>query len=77
MNKTRRAMVRKAHKHVSDAHDLIEIALEEEDECLSNMPENLESSQKYQALEENVDLLEEALDQLEAARDAVERITNQ
>ena len=67
MNNSRRAMVRKAHKFVEDAYALIDIACEQEDEALANMPENLERSERYEKLENNVDLLDTARDLLSDA----------
>ncbi len=74
MNKTRRAMISRASKSVHEAFDYIDSAYEQESECLSNFPENLSSSEKYEKLEEYTDLLEEARDQLEYACNAVDQI---
>lgn len=74
MNNSRRAIIRKAVKHTHEALDLIDVAYEQESECLSNLPESLEGSSRYEAMETYTDLLEEAKEQLEYACDAVDQI---
>ena len=74
MNNSRRAIIRKAIKYTHEAFELIDLACEEENECLAKYPENLEGSPKYEAIETYADLLEEAREQLEYACEAVDQI---
>lgn len=43
----------------------------EEQECLDNMPENLEGSYRYEKMENAVDKLEDAISNIEEACDAL------
>ena len=76
MNRTRRAMIKKASGLLKDAGDLIEIAYEEEDEALNSVPENMLSGQKFIDMEAYVENLEVAVDAITEAQDAVDNILN-
>lgn len=54
------------------ALNIVEIARDEEQDCLDNMPENLEYSDRYEKMENAVDKLEDAISSIEEARDALE-----
>lgn len=54
---------------VSGALDDVRSVRNEEQECLDNMPENLEGSEQYEKMEHAIDCLDDAADNLE---DAVE-----
>ena len=45
---------------------------DEEQQCLNNMPDNLEGSERYDAMEAAVDNLEDAMDSLDDALKGVE-----
>ena len=67
-------MIKKAHKYIVDAYSLIVIAHSEEDDALANMPGNLVNSEKYEKMENNVDLLDTAKDLLEDAENVISDI---
>lgn len=46
-------------------------AAEEEQDCLDNLPENLQSSERYEKMEEAVSLLEGAAEEIESASDRI------
>ena len=46
-------------------------AAEEEQDCLDNLPENLQSSERYEKMEEAVSLLESAAEEIESASDRI------
>jgi len=67
MNKQRRKDLARALELLSEAQNIIETAQEEEQEYLDNMPESLQSSDRYYAAEAAADALTEALSSLEEA----------
>lgn len=59
MNNRRRQKLRIALTELENAHSIVSDVYDEESDSLSNMPENLESSDRYMDMESNVDHLEE------------------
>lgn len=54
------------------AASLTKTVLDEEGDCLDNIPENLQTSERYEAIERAVDNLEEAVSQIETAQERIE-----
>lgn len=73
LNKKRREIIQSASRLISDAREKISTAYDAEYECLSNMPENLESSDRYIKMENAVDSLEDADDYLDDAMDSLDK----
>ena len=67
MNKQRRALLQRAKSALETAEGLVDQALWEEQDCLSNMPENLESTERYEKMENAIELMEEALENIRGA----------
>lgn len=55
------------------ASDIIQDVRYEERECLDNMPENLQNSDRYDAMDAAVDSLGDALDSIREAKGYVEQ----
>ena len=72
MNNKRRELLRKALMSLDIAEGQISTALDEENDCLSNMPENLEDSERYEKMELTIEYLEDALSGLDEARNNIE-----
>jgi len=72
MNRQRRKQIRDAYNLISEAKDLIDQALEEEQECYDNLPEGIQCSERGEEMENNVDQLQECSDNLDYAIDALE-----
>ena len=75
MNKKRRLEIHEVINVLNDLVSRIGTIQDDEQEYLDNMPENLQSSEKYDAAEEAIDdlesskvAIEEAVDYLEAAK---------
>ena len=47
---------------------MISRALDEEQDCLDNMPENLQESDRYQKMESAIENLESAVDSIDEAK---------
>lgn len=71
MNNKRREILRNAVRFLDSASNLISNALEQEEDCLDNMPENLQMSDRYEAMEAAIDHLEDASSLLDEAKDKI------
>lgn len=74
INKSKRKEIKKANGMLCNAISVIERVKEDEEESLNNMPENLERSERYAAMENAVDVLEECMDKIEEAKNNLEEI---
>lgn len=74
MNNKKRKELTNAVSLLNNAESIIESVRDDEQDCLDNMPENLEGSQQYSDMENAVDYLEEAMNSIMEAQDFVERI---
>jgi len=73
MNKVRRKELQELYDIISEAKDRLEMLHdEEEEEYKDNMPENLQSSERYERAEAAVDALDSAVSSLEEALDYIE-----
>lgn len=67
MNNDRRKEINKAIGLLQEAFSILEIARDEEQEYYENMPENLQSSERYQKAEDAYNQLESACSLIEEA----------
>ena len=72
MNKKRRENIAKAVAILTTAFQIVESIRDEEQDCIDNMPENLEYSERYEKMENAVDKLDDAMSSIEEAKDALE-----
>ena len=72
MNNKRREMLKNAVRFLDSASNLVSDALEQEEDCLDNIPENLQMSDRYEAMETAVGHLEDASSLLDEAKDKIE-----
>ena len=61
MNKQRRNKLSKAIMHLDSALQIISDVRDDEQEALDNMPENLQTSDRYLEMEEAVDTMDETI----------------
>ncbi len=73
MNKNRRAKLSEAEACLQRAQMIVSIALDEENDCMNNMPEGLEDSEKYERMEAASDNLDSALWSINEALDYIDR----
>lgn len=71
MNKQRRARLAEAHSLLGRAVSIVERAKDEEQDSFDNLPENLQSSERGELMEEAIDELQTAIDSI---NDAMEHI---
>jgi len=67
MNKARRKELQEVIEKINEAKELLENIMCDEEEYRDNMPENLQSSEKYEKADEACYSMQEAIDQLEEA----------
>ena len=73
MNRKRREMVLSAISTLESAKDVLDDVLYEETDAMENIPENLQSSERYEKMEENVDILQDAIDDI---NEAIEKLSD-
>lgn len=72
MNKVRREELQKIYDLISEAHDRLEVVLDDEDSAKENMPESLQGSERYEKSEDACDAMDDAIRSLEEAMEKVE-----
>ena len=71
MNDKRRKRLSEASSLLSRVSDIISDVMYEEQDCLNNMPENLQYSDRYESMEAAVDRLNDALSELASVEDSL------
>lgn len=72
MNNQRRKTLEEIHNKIADLRDLLEEVKDEEECYRDNMPENLQSSARYEIAENACDNMDSAISSLEEALDYIE-----
>lgn len=72
MNKMRRDLLVAARPLLDRAASIIEQVAEQESDCMDNIPENLQSSERYEKMEKAVENLEAALEHIVNAQDCLD-----
>lgn len=75
MNADRRSRVIKAKQLLEEAKDILEEALNEEDEYRDNIPENLQNSERYEQSETYSDAMDNAINEISSAIESLEEVT--
>ena len=75
MNKEKRNELNTARELLSKSLDIINRVKDKEQDCLDNMPENLESSERYSTMETAIESLEDAIEKIEEAQDSIDDAT--
>lgn len=73
MNKNRRLKLTLARSYLEKAVSIVEAAKDEEQDCIDNLPENLQNSERCTIMEDAVDELEEAIDNIESAIENIDK----
>lgn len=72
MNNKRRDLLKSAVVLIERASGIVSRALDEEQDCLDNMPENLLDSDRCQKMELAIERLEEAVEQIDRVVECIE-----
>ena len=77
MNNTRRKELQKLLERIEDLKTDLESVKSEEEEYFENIPENLQSSERYDLSERSITSMEDALSSLEDANQSIDEILNE
>lgn len=72
MNDRRRDKLHKAIELIERAGNIIETVQDEEEECMSNIPESLQSSNRYERMEDICEALEKAREYCDCVTESLE-----
>ena len=75
MNNSRRELLRSAKPFLSRAATIIEQAMDQESDCLDNIPENLQATDRYEKMERAIENLEEALEHIDSTIECIDNAT--
>lgn len=74
MNKQRRANLSQALTYLKAAMEIVNDVKRDEEDAMNNMPENLQESERYYTLEENVEALDAIADSIDEVCDAIDEL---
>lgn len=72
MNDKRRSVLKRALDLLRQASELVSSVKEDEEDALYNMPDNLQSSERYEKMEDAISALEETEESIESAIEKIE-----
>lgn len=72
MNNKKRESLKDAKMYLERASNIVSRVLDDEQDCLDNMPENLQASERYERMEAAIDKLEEAIEQIDGAKENID-----
>lgn len=72
MNDKKRASLRSSVDLLNKASSLVDRVRDAEGDAVSNCPENLQGSERYQKMESAVESLDEAMEHISSAIDCIE-----
>lgn len=75
MNDNRRKNLKRALSMLESANQIISQAADQEQDSLDNLPESLQSSERYEKMEDAVLLLESAIEDIDSASDKLRDAT--
>lgn len=71
MNHKRREILKHAKEHLCTATVMISRALDEEEDCHDNVPENLADSDRYEKMEHAIDAMSDSVELIDEAIDRI------
>ncbi len=74
MNNSRRKQIADALSKIETAYDLLCEVKDEEEMAYENLPESLQSSERGDSMQENIDNLDEAIQGLDDVKSTLENI---
>ena len=72
MNNKKRKQLKDANDLLDAASQIIDSVLNDEEMCMENMPESLQESDRYYAMENVVDILSSVLDDISSVQDDIQ-----
>lgn len=74
MNRKRRKKLEAAFEKISDAIEILDDAISEEQESLDNLPDNFKYGERGEEMQGYIEMLNEARDYLDDANSVIEQI---
>lgn len=74
MNKQRRANLSQALTCLKAAMEIVNDVKRDEEDAMNNMPENLQESERYYTLEDNVEALDAIADSIDEVCDTIDEL---
>ena len=74
MNRKRRKKLEAAFEKISDAIEILDDAISEEQESLDNLPDNFKYGERGEEMQGYLEMLNEARDHLDDANSVIEQI---
>ncbi len=74
MNRKRRKKLEAAFEKISDAMEILDDAISEEQESLDNLPDNFKYGERGEEMQGYLEMLNEARDSLDDANSVIEQI---
>lgn len=74
MNNKKRQKIKIAREYLSQASNILADVLDDEQDCLDNIPDNLQNSDRCENMEIAVSKLEDAIDNIEQADECLTEI---
>ena len=74
MNNKRRERLGKAKGYLEEANSIVDAVRDEEEDALDNMPENLQSGDRYDQMEECVGCLSDIIHFIESTIDKIDEV---
>lgn len=71
VNNKKRTLLKDVQSLLSKSMEKLSMVLEDEENCLDNIPENLQDSDNYERMEEAIGRLESAIESIESAQDDI------
>ena len=72
MNNKRRAKLKEVIYMLEKIENIVSDVLDAEQDCLDNIPDNLQGGDRYECIEEAISNLEDASRQIEEVKDSIE-----
>ena len=72
LNEVRRNKLREVLRILTGAESAVEHVCDKETDCLDNYPENLQSTNRYERMEDAVDNLNDALEKIGEAKEHIQ-----
>lgn len=77
MNKQRRATIDKINSLFTDALEMLQEVIEEEQEAFDNLPEGIQESERGEKIQEYLEVLNDAYDYIEEQNENLYEIANE
>jgi hypothetical protein len=68
----RRGQLRDALNMLSNAASVVEMVCDKEQDCVDNYPENLQSTERFEKMEDALDSLNDALEKIDDAKSHIQ-----